>query len=62
LYDFGELQAVNAFRSIEHSNVEPGSVAENVKVALVLVLSENGADSITVSGGTVSPASTIVHM
>jgi hypothetical protein len=30
------VQAVNAFRSIEHWNVEPASVAENVNVALVL--------------------------
>jgi hypothetical protein len=33
-----------------------------VNVALVLSLSENGAVSMTVSGGVVSPASTIVHV
>ena len=62
MYDFGDVQAVNAFRSIEHWNVEPGSVAEKVNVELVLVLTESGAVSITVSGGTVSPASTIDHV
>ena len=62
MYDFGDVQAANAFRSIEHSNVEPGSVAEKVNVELVLVVTDSGAVSITVSGGVVSPASTIVHV
>ena len=51
MYDFGDVQVVNAFRSIEHSNVEPVSVAEKVNVELVLVLTESGAVSMTVSGG-----------
>ena len=46
---------------MEHWNVEPGSVAEKVKVEVVLVVTENGAVSMTVSGGIVSPAVTIVH-
>ena len=56
------MQVVNAFRSIEHWNLETGSVAEKVNVELVLVLTDSGAVSITVSGGTVSPASVIDHV
>jgi hypothetical protein len=40
--------------SSEHSNAEPGSSAENVKLALVLVVSASGPVSMVVSGGSVS--------
>jgi hypothetical protein len=50
----GELHAVNAAPSSEHSNVEPGSSAENVKVALVSLVVSSGAESIEVFGAVVS--------
>src|SRR5918999_3319962 len=61
VYVHGEMQVSNAFRSIEHSNVEPSCVEPNSKVALSLVATAGGAELMNVSGGVVSP-STIVQV
>jgi hypothetical protein len=50
----GELQAANAAPSSEHSKLKPASFAENEKDALVLVVVAGGAESIVVSGATLS--------
>ena len=50
----GLVQAANGAASSEHSNVEPASVAEKAKVALVLCVVAGGADVIVVFGGAVS--------
>src|SRR5918999_545050 len=56
VYVHGEMQVSNAFRSIEHSNVEPSCVEPNSKVALSLVATAGGAELMNVSGGVVAPS------
>jgi hypothetical protein len=46
----GEAHVANAPPSVEHSNVEPVSLAEKVSVALVLAVEAFGPESIVVSG------------
>ena len=48
---FGEEHAPNAAPSSEHSKVEPGLLAENVKEAAVASVEPDGPESIVVSGG-----------
>ena len=50
----GEVHVANASPSSAHANVEPGSLAEKVKLALLLVVVAAGPESIVVSGGTAS--------
>jgi hypothetical protein len=48
--------------SREHSKVEPDSLAENVNVALVLVVEAAGPESIVVSGGVESEGDATVQL
>jgi hypothetical protein len=57
VYCRGDEQAVKVAPSSEHSNVEPASLAEKEKLALVLDVSAGGAAPIVVSGAAVS----IIH-
>src|SRR5918997_1759085 len=50
-YRAGEVQALNAAPSSEHSNVEPASLAEKVSSAEVLAVSAGGPEAIVVSAG-----------
>ena len=54
VYSLGELHAVKAAPSSEHSNVAPASPAEKVNVALVLWVLAPGPSSIVVFGAAVS--------
>ena len=56
-YSRGEVQGANAAASSEHSSRDPGSLPENAKLALWLLVGSAGPDSIAVSGGVTS----IVH-
>jgi hypothetical protein len=53
-YAFGELQELKLPPSRRHSNVDPASLEEKVKDALVLVVVPDGPSTIVVSGGVVS--------
>ncbi len=54
VYERGEVQAVQAPPSRRHSNVEPAWSAENAKSASASLAGVAGAESIVVSGATVS--------
>jgi hypothetical protein len=54
VYSAGEVQASYAAPSSEHSKVEPASLEEKVRVALVLVVVASGPEPIVVSGAVVS--------
>src|ERR671916_214920 len=54
VYCFGAEQAANAAPSSEHSNVEPCSLAEKPKLALVLDVVAAGLESIVACGAVVS--------
>jgi hypothetical protein len=56
-YVFGELQSLKLPSSRRHSNVDPASLEEKVKEALVLVVVPDGPAAIMVSGGVVSAGS-----
>jgi hypothetical protein len=62
VYCRGELHAANVAPSSEHWNVEPGSLAENVKVAVVEFVLALGPDSMIVCGGVVSTAASTVQV
>jgi len=47
----GEEHGLNGPPSIEHSNLEPGSLEENVKVGVLSATGPDGPDVIRVSGG-----------
>jgi hypothetical protein len=51
---YGEVQISNAVAFSEHSNVEPGSLAENSNVAFENWVVAGGPEVIVVSGGVVS--------
>ena len=51
----GVLQAVKAAPSMLHWKVEPGSVEEKVNVGVESPVAPDGPESITVSGGVLSP-------
>src|SRR5687767_2125830 len=51
VYSAGEEQELNEPASSAHSNVEPGSLLEKLKVAFALALVAAGARSIVVFGG-----------
>ena len=53
-YAFGELQELKLPPSRRHSNVDPASLEEKVKEALVLVVVPDGPSPIVVSGGVLS--------
>jgi hypothetical protein len=53
----GDVHGANAAPSSRHSNVDPGSSAENVNVALGSVTGPSGPDSIVVCGAVVSSPS-----
>jgi len=53
-YAFGELQELKLPPSRRQSNVDPASLEEKVKDALVLVVVSDGPSMIVVSGGVVS--------
>jgi hypothetical protein len=50
----GEVHGAYALPSKRHAKVEPGSLAENVKVALVALVGLAGLESIVVCGAAVS--------
>jgi hypothetical protein len=50
VYSAGEVQAAEAPLSSEHSKVEPSTLDERLKLALVLVVGLAGPDRIVVSG------------
>ena len=51
---FGDEQAANEPPSTLHSNVEPASFEEKLKVGVGLLVGPEGPESIVVSGGVVS--------
>ena len=61
-YDFGEVQEPKLPPSKRHSNVDPDSLEEKVKDALVLVVVPDGPSMIVVSGGVVSAAMVQVRL
>jgi hypothetical protein len=58
----GDVHAANGALSSEHSKVEPDSLEENVKLALVLVVVAAGPEPIVVSGAVVSGGGWIVQL
>ena len=54
VYWRGDKHVTNGAPSSEHSNVEPDSLAEKLKLALVLAVAAGGPAEIVVSGATVS--------
>jgi len=54
------VRAANAVASKRHSNVEPVSFDENVKVAVVDDTVPDGAESIVVFGGVGSPGGVVM--
>src|SRR5688500_11254817 len=64
VYGIGERHVLKEPPSSEHWNVEPSSVDENAKLALVLAVSAGGPDngSIVVSGAVVSGGAWTAHV
>ena len=59
VYVVGEVQASNAWRSIEHWKVEFSCVEPNSNVAVSVFVVTGGAFVMNVSGGVVAPSMTV---